>query len=193
MGMRSILILLGGTAVAVAAAACSTPSSGGPAASSTVTVTASATPTTVTATTSTTVPATASPADNKSCDLLRPDIAKRFAGDDAQRKLSYEGDPPVPVGDSACYYDGSKGSVGLTVLSGPSDSMKHFNVIRPDNRDATLPYEAYWFGPGVSLVVVKDGQVLDFKFAPKPDDGNLTPETRAADVELANQIVPEVG
>ena len=99
----------------------------------------------------------------------------------------------MPVPDTACVYKGSRGSVELAIDSKPSGPMKHFNVIRADNRDTSLPYEAYWFGPGVSLVVVKDGLVLDFKVAPNPDDGNLTPETRAADVELANQIVPEIG
>jgi hypothetical protein len=165
-----------------------------------VTVTASATPaTTVPATAATTttitVPPSVSPAGNQPCELLTLPIAKEFAGEDAQRRHSYDSDPPVPVGDNACYYQGSAGSVDFSIGPIPSDPtapVNHFHVINPENRDPSLPYDAYWFGPGVSLVVVKNGQMLTFKYAPNPDTGNLTPETRAADVELANQIVPEV-
>jgi TolB protein len=33
-------------------------------------------------------------------------------------------------------------------------------VIRPDNRVDALSYEAYWFGPGESIVAVKDGLLI---------------------------------
>jgi hypothetical protein len=201
MTMRTLLIALGGAALVTGVAACSTPNTGGPAAPSTVTVTASAAPTTtvptatVGATTTVTVPSGASPAGIRPCELLTLPIAKKFAGEDAQRRLSYDSDPPVPVGDNACFYEGSSGSVEFSVGPIPSDPtapVNHFHVINPENRDPSLPYDGYWFGPGVALVVVKNGQMLTFKVAPNPDTGNLTPETRAADVELANQIVPKV-
>jgi hypothetical protein len=200
MTMRKLLIVLGGAVLVTGVAACSTPNAGGPAAASTVTVTASAAPTatvpaTAATTTTVTVAPSAGPAGNQPCELLTLSIAKTFAGDDAQRRHSYDSDPPVPVGDNACFYEGSAGSVDFSIGPIPSDPtapVNHFHVINPENRDLSLPYDAYWFGPGVSLVVVKNGQMLTFKYAPNPDTGNLTPETRAADVELANQIVPEV-
>ena len=193
MTMRKILIVVGGAALVGGVAACSTPNANGPAAPSTVPVTASAAPATTTVHAPT---PTASPVGNQPCELLTLPIAKQFAGDDAQRRLTYDGtDPPVAVGDDSCYYSGSAGSVEFAVGPIPSDPtapVNHFHVIRPENRDPSLSYEGYWFGPGVSLVVVKNGMMLTFKVAPNPDTGNLTPETRAADVELANQIVPEV-
>ena len=140
--------------------------------------------------------ASASPASNQPCELLTLPIAKTFAGDDAERRLSYDDtDPPVAVGDNGCYYSGSTGSVEFQIGPIPSDPtapVNHFHVIQPENRDPSLPYEAYWFGPGVSLIVVKNAQLLIFKVAGKPDTGNLDEPTRAADVELANQIVPLV-
>ena len=120
-------------------------------------------------------------------------IAKKFAGDDAQRRLSYDSDPPVPVGDTGCFYEGSMGSVLFSVDPIPDDPtapVNHFNVIRPENRDPALSYDAYWFGPGVSLIVVKNGLMLTFKVSPRPDTGNLDPETRAADSELAKPDRP---
>jgi hypothetical protein len=173
--MRNMLIVLGVAAVATGTAGCSTPSDSGPAAASTVTVT---------------------PTGNQPCELLTLAIAKKFAGDDAQRRLSYDDtDPPVPVGDPGCYYSGSTGSVEFRVGPVPDDPtapVNHFHVIEPGNRDTDFPYAAYWFGPGVSLIVVKNGMMLTFKVSPRPDTGNLDPATRAADTELANQIVPAV-
>jgi hypothetical protein len=207
MAMRNTLIVLGGAALVAGTAACTTPNAGGPAAPSTVTVTAAPAPTAsssphattapaTAATTTITVPPSASPASNQPCELLTLSIAEKFAGDDAQRRLSYDDtDPPVAVGDNGCYYSGSTGSVEFRVGPVPDDPtapVNHFHVIAPGNRDTDLPYEAYWFGPGVSLIVVKNGLMLTFKVTPRPDTGNLTPETRAADIELANQIVPEV-
>jgi hypothetical protein len=187
MSMRKILIVCGGAALVSGVAGCSTGSE--PPAPSTLTVTASAAP-------ATTVPASASPASSRPCELLTLSIAKTFAGDDAQRRLSYDDtNPPVAVGDNGCYYSGSTGSVEFRIGPIPSDStapVNHFHVIQPENRDPSLPYEAYWFGPGVSLIVVKNEQMLTFKVAGNPDTGNLDEPTRAADVELANQIVPLV-
>jgi hypothetical protein len=197
MSMRKILIVCGGAALVTGVAGCTTGSE--PAAPSTVTVTASAAPaTTVPAgpTTTVTVPPSASPAGNQACELLTLPIAKTFAGDDAQRRLSYDDtEPPVAVGDNGCYYSGKTGSVEFRIGPIPSDPtapVNHFHVIQPENRDASVPYEAYWFGPGVSLIVVKNAQMLTFKVAGHPDTGNLDDPTRAADVELANQIVPLV-
>ena len=201
MAMRYVLIVLGTAALVTGMAGCTTQSGGGSAAPSTVTVTASATPApspqaTAGATTTITVPPSVSPAGNQPCELLTLSIAKAFAGDDAQRRLSYDGtDPPVSVGDNGCYYQGSAGSVEFRVGPIPDDPtapVNHFHVIRPENRDPSLGYDGYWFGPGVSLIVVKNALMLTFKFSPRPDTGNLDEATRAADVELANQIVPAV-
>lgn len=201
MAMRYVLITLGTVALVTGTAGCTTQSGGGPAAPSTVTVTASATPApspqaTAGATTTITVPPSVSPAGNEPCELLTLSIAKSFAGDDAQRRLSYDGtDPPVSVGDNGCYYTGGAGSVEFRIGPIPDDPtapVNHFHVIRPENRDPSLPYDAYWFGPGVSLIVVKNGLMLTFKTSGRPDTGNLDEATRAADVELANQIVPAV-
>ncbi|MFG1931413.1 hypothetical protein ACGFK1_12265 [Mycobacterium sp. NPDC048908] len=183
MAMREVLIVFG--TAAFVTAGCTTPNGGGQAAPSTLTVTTSATPS-----------PSVTPAGTQPCDLLTPVIAAKFAGDDAQRRLAYDDtDPPVAVRDKGCYYTGSMGSVEFRLDPIPTDPtapVNLFHVINPENRDASLPYDAYWFGPGVSLVVVKNGQMLTFKVAPNPDTGNLDDATRAADVELANQIVPSV-
>lgn len=198
MSMRKMLIVCVGAALVTGVAGCTAQSE--PPAPSTVTVTASAAPATVPATVSVTtavpVPPSASPAGDQPCELLTVPIAKTFAGDDAQRRLSYDDtEPPVAVGDNGCYYSGSTGSVEFRIGPVPSDPtapVNHFHVIQPENRDPSLPYEAYWFGPGVSLIVVKNAQMLTFKVAGNPDTGNLDEPTRAADVELADQIVPLV-
>ena len=200
MAMRYVLIVLATVALVTGTAGCTTQSGGDSAAPSTLTVTASATPApspqaTAGATSTITVPPSASPAGNQPCELLTLSIAKMFAGDDAERRLSYDTDPPVSVGDNGCFYEGSTGSVEFRIGPIPDDPtapVNHFHVIRPENRDPSLPYDGYWFGAGVSLVVVKNGLMLTFKFSPRPDTGNLDEATRAADVELANQILPAV-
>jgi hypothetical protein len=128
------------------------------------------------------------------CDLLTPEVAKKFVGEDAQRRLAYEARPPVPVGDEACYYTGATREIEVSIFPRPSDPtapVNHFHVIRPDNRVHAVSYEAYWFGPGESIVAVKDGLLISVKVA--NIKGDWTDQDRADDIELANLVVPQVG
>jgi hypothetical protein len=128
------------------------------------------------------------------CDLLTPEVAKKYVGEDAQRQLAYDARPPVPVSDDACYYTGATREIEVSIFPRPSDPtapVNHFNVIRPDNRVDALSYEAYWFGPGESIVAVKDGLLISVKVA--NIKGSWTDQDRADDIELANLVVPRVG
>src|SRR5262249_30752080 len=140
--------------------ACHTPSS------PSVTTTATAPPTSTTAA-SATPSSTASIAPSSAtaptsagltrqpCDLLTPEVAKKYVGEDAKRQLAYAANPPVSVGDDACYYTGATREIEVSIFPRPTDPtapVNHFNVIRPDNRVDALSYEAYWFGPGESIV-----------------------------------------
>lgn len=132
------------------------------------------------------------------CELLSPPLAKTFAGDDAQRQLSLGSTPPIPVGDHACFYKGGQRSVLFSINTLPTDpdaSVKHFHVIRPENRIADLPYEAYWFAAGESLVVVKNGLLLGFKVSDNPASpgAHINQDRKADDIKLADEIVPRVG
>ena len=144
---------------------------------------------------SVTTTATAQPAlTRRPCDLLTPEVAKKYVGADAQRQFAYQADPPVPVGDDACYYTGATREIEVSIFPRPTDPtapVNHFHVIRPDNRVAALGYEAYWFGPGESIVAVKDGLVITVKVA--NINGDWTDQDRADDIELANLVVPRVG
>ena len=200
------LTALMGAAVIAAATACQTPSS--PSVTTTVTAPPAAT-TTVrvsTATASATPSATASAAPSRTaapttaaqtthpCDLLTPDVARKYVGDDAQRQFSYDGHPPVPVGDGACFYTGTTREIEVSIRPRPTDPtapINHFHVISPDNRVDALGFEAYWFGPGESLVAVKDGLVVSVKVA--NIKGDWSDQDRADDVELAKLVVPRVG
>ena len=76
----------------------------------------------------------------------------------------------------------------------PTDStapINHFHVIGPDNRVADPGFEAYWFGPGESIVAVKDGLLVSVKVA--NIKGGWSDQDRADDIELANLVVPGVG
>lgn len=128
------------------------------------------------------------------CDLLTPDVARKYLGDDAQRQFSYDGHPPVPVGDGACYFTGATREIEVSIRPRPTDPtapINHFHVISPDNRIDALGFEAYWFGPGESIVAVKDGLVVSVKVA--NIKGGWSDQDRADDVELAKLVVPRVG
>jgi hypothetical protein len=128
------------------------------------------------------------------CDLLTPDVARKYVGDDAQRQLTYDADPPVPVGDDACYYTGATREVEVSIFPRPTDPtapVNHFHVIAPGNRVDGVSYEAYWFGPGESIVAVKDGLLVSVKVA--NIKSAWTDQDRADDIELANLVVAQVG
>jgi hypothetical protein len=132
------------------------------------------------------------------CELLSETIAKQFAGDDAQRQLTADSNPPLPVGDTACFYQGSSRSVFFSINPMPTDPsapVNHFHVIQPQNQIPGPAYAAYWFGPGESVYVVKEGLLLDFKVQDNP--GLPSPRSieqlKADDIRLADQIVPRVG
>jgi hypothetical protein len=206
MATRTPLIALTGAAVIAVAAGCGT--------SNTPTQTATSAPTSAAPASATASaspaqpPAQPSPVPTTSptglatgstrvpCELLTPTIAKAFAGDDAERQLQLDSDPPLPVGDDACFYKGAAGSVMFTITpmpSDPDDPVNHFHVIRPENQIPGLAYKAYWFGAGESLVVVKDGLLLDFKVSGNPAGAETYQERRDHDIKLADQIVPRVG
>jgi hypothetical protein len=175
-----------GAAVITAVAACQTPS----------------TPT-VTTTVSSIAPSSVAPSSptptsvaltRQPCDLLTPEVAKKYVGDDAQRQLTYESNPPVPVGDDGCYYTGDTRSVSVEVFPVPTDPtapVNHFHVIRPENRVEGVDYEAYWFAAGESLVAVKDGLLISVNVSNR--SAAQTDQDRADDIELANLVVPQVG
>ena len=73
----------------------------------------------------------------------------------------------------------------------PTAPVNHFHVIQPQNQVDALSYEAYWFGPGESIVAVKDGLLISVKVA--NSEGGWTDQDRADDIELANLVVPQVG
>jgi hypothetical protein len=126
--------------------------------------------------------------------LLTPSIAKTFAGEDAERQLSFS-DPPAPVGDDACYYTGSTRSVYFSIGPIPTDSsapVNHFHVIKPENQIPGLAYTAYWFHAGESLLVVKNDLLLTFSVR-KSGVYQLSPDIQADDLRLADLIVPRVG
>lgn len=191
MSSRTWALALTGAAVVISVAACQTPS----------TPPASTTPSSVapsSTTPSSTAPPTPTPTSialtRQPCDLLTPEVAKKYVGDDAQRQLSYDSNPPVPVGDNGCYYTGDKRSVTVEVYPVPTDPtapVNHFHVIAPENRVEGVDYEAYWFGAGESLVAVKDGLLISVNVSNSL--ASQTDQDRADDVELANLIVPQVG
>ncbi len=128
------------------------------------------------------------------CDVLTPDVARQYLGEDAQRQFAYDGRPPVPVGHDACYYTGATREIEVAIRPRPTDPtapINHFHVISPDNRVADLGFEAYWFGPGESIVAVKDGLVISVKVA--NIKGSWSDQDRADEIELANLVVPRVG
>ena len=128
------------------------------------------------------------------CDLLTPVVAAKYVGGDALRQFTYDGHPPVPVGDGACCYTGDTREIEVSIHPRPTDPtapINHFHVISPDNRVDALDFEAYWFGPGESMVAVKDGLVISLKVA--NIKGDWTDRDRADDIELANLVVPRVG
>ncbi len=205
------MVLLGGAAIA-SAAACHT--SGTPAATTTVTVSAApssttssgAAPSAATSSVATSSVATSSIATSsvaaptsaaltrRPCDLLTPEVAKKYVGDDAERQFSYDSNPPVPVDDNACYYTGATREVEVSIYPRPTDPtapVNHFHVISPGNRVDAVGYEAYWFGPGESIIAVKDGLLIGVKVA--QIKGSWTDQDRADDIELANLVVPRVG
>jgi hypothetical protein len=127
------------------------------------------------------------------CDLLTPAVAKKYVGDNAQRQLTRDS-PPRRVGDDACYYTGDTRSVSVSIFpvpSNPTAPVNHFDVIAPRNRIAGLSFDAYWFGPGESLVAVRDGLLISVSVKTNPEN-TWTDQDRSDDLELANTIVPQV-
>jgi hypothetical protein len=188
MTSRTALITLAGaTMIAIAACSTNTPT----AVPSTVTVTAPA------SSTAQPSPTAAAPSTTRvPCELLTPDLAKEAIGDDAQRQLQLDSAPPQPVGDDACFYKGAAGTVEFTITPMPADPdapVNHFHVIQPENRIPDLAYEAYWFGAGESVVVVKDGLLLTFDVSDNRSDTSTYEVLRDKDIKLADQIVPRVG
>jgi hypothetical protein len=191
LAIATLAIAVLGAAAITSVAACQTPST--PAVTTTPSSTApsSTTP-------SSSAPPSATPTSialtRQPCDLLTPEVAKKYAGDDAQRQLTYESNPPVPVGDNACYYTGSTRSVSVEVAQVPTDPtapVNHFHVIRPENRVEGVDYEAYWFAAGGSLVAVKDGFLISVNVSNK--GATQTDQDRTDDIDLANLVVPQVG
>ena len=201
MIIRKLLILLTTATVAVGTAACGT-STTPPAATSTVTVTQS--PSATTASPATSAPSTSATASSPAptsaaltrqpCDLLTPELARKYAREDVQRQSTYDSDPPLAVEDTSCYYKGNTREVSVDIYPRPTDPtapINHFSVIRPDNRVDGVAYEAYWFAPAESLVAVKGDLLIVVKVA-----GITTSQSgqdRADDIELANLVVPQVG
>src|ERR1700739_4780127 len=107
MTTRIILIALTSAAVIAGAAGCSK-SSGPTSAQSS----AAAAPTNAAQSTAGTT--------RDPCDLLSQPIAKQFAGDDAARQLTVDSNPPLPVGDTACFYQGSSRSVFFSINPMPT-------------------------------------------------------------------------
>jgi hypothetical protein len=195
MFTRTLPTMFVTVAVIAAAAACQGTST--PTATTTPSVEASSTAPSGTASASA-IPTSAAPTraalSKQPCDLLTPAVAKKYVGDDAQRQLTYDSDPPVPVGDDACYYKGSTREVSVEIYPRPTDPtapVNHFHVIQPQNQVDALSYEAYWFGPAESIVAVKDGLLISVKVA--NSEGGWTDQDRADDIELANLVVPQVG
>ena len=137
---------------------------------------------------------TSAPLTQQPCDVLTPALAEQFVGDDAERQFSYNVDPPVRVGDNSCLYTGATREIEVMIYprpTNPTAPVNHFNVISPGNRVVELGFEAYWFGPGESIVAVKDGLLIQVKVA--NIKGSWTAQDRADDVDLANLVVPQVG
>jgi hypothetical protein len=186
MSARTVAITLVGAAVVTVVAACETPSSPPATTTSPSVAPSSAAPSSPTAMS---VALTRQP-----CDLLTPEVAQKYVGEDAQRQLTDDSNPPVPVGDNGCYYTGDKRSVTVEIYPVPSDPtapVNHFNVMRPENRVEGVDYEAYWFGAGESLVALKEGLLISVNVSNRLS--SQTEQDRADDVELANMIVPQVG
>lgn len=77
----------------------------------------------------------------------------------------------------------------------PNAPVNHFNVIQPQNEIAGHAYAAYWFGPGESVYVVKDGLLLNFNVQDNPGSPSArsVDELKADDIKLADEIVPRAG
>jgi hypothetical protein len=196
MTTRTILIALTSAGLIAGSAGCGKSSS--PASTPTPTPSGTASPQPTAAAPSTTAAQSAAGTTREPCELLSETVAKQFAGDDAQRQLTVDSNPPLPVGDTACFYLGSSRSVFFSINPMPTDPnapVNHFHVIQPQNQIPGPAYAAYWFGPGESVNVVKDGLLLDFKVQDNP--GSPRPrsvdELKADDIKLADQIVPRVG
>jgi hypothetical protein len=128
MSARILLTAFISAAAIAGLSACHTPT----APSVTTTVTAPPAPTTAAsaasssaaslAPSSATAPTGAAPTTaaltRRPCDLLTPEVAKKYVGEDAQRQLAYDAHPPVPVGDDACYYAGATREIEVSIFGG---------------------------------------------------------------------------
>jgi hypothetical protein len=128
------------------------------------------------------------PPAHQPCELLNPTLARQFAGADAIRQ---------PAPDTECVYRGSARTVSFAInpnSGDPSAPINHFGVLRPENQIPDLPYNAYWFAAGTSLVVVKDGLLLVFTLSDNPvfPTAQINQHRKTEDIALADQIVPRV-
>ncbi|MUL83715.1 MULTISPECIES: hypothetical protein [unclassified Mycolicibacterium] len=122
------------------------------------------------------------------CELLTPALARQFAGADVQQQ---------PSGDTVCTYTGATRSVSVSVNplpTNPDAPVNHFSVIRPENQIPGVEYQAYWFAAASSVVVVKDGLLLEFRVSDNPmlPRAQIVQHRKAEDIRLADQIVPRV-
>lgn len=132
------------------------------------------------------------------CELLTESIAKQFAGDDAKRQSTLDSSPKTQLGDDVCLYKSATRSVWLSINPVPTAGdgpLRHFHVIRPENRIPGPTYEAYWFAPGDSVVVIKNGLVLEFRVSDNPysKGAQINQHRQAEDIRLADLIAPRVG
>ena len=58
-----------------------------------------------------------------------------------------------------------------------------------------LACKAYWFAPPDSLVVIKNGLLLEFRVSDNPGSpgAQINQDRKAEDIKLADEIVPRVG
>jgi hypothetical protein len=190
LGARAALGALASVVTVAGIAGCETPSAlrgQAPSLASTVS-TASAGPTTSTG--------DSTGLTRKPCELLNLTLAREFVGEDAQRQLTWDSTPPLPVGDDACAYKSSTRTVSFTIDTPPTNPnapLEHFHVINPNNRVPGVGYDAYWFGAAQSLVVLKNGLVLGFKVDDVFSSADVDQWRQADEIKLADQIVPSVG
>src|SRR5262249_51196048 len=123
------------------------------------------------------------------CELLTPELARQFVGSEAERQ---------PSGTGACSYAGTTRTVSVSVNplpAKPDAPVNHFSVIRPENRIPGVDYQAYWFAAASSVVVVKDGLLLEFRVSDVPmlPRAQIIQDRKSEGIRLAEQIVPRVG
>ena len=118
MVTRTLVVAAAGVVIAVGAAGCASPT--GQTAPTPTTATSTSAPPQRNSAETQPSPTTTAPTSSDSglttepCQLLTPSLAEQYAGNDADRRMVL-GDPPVPVGGGACYYEGTAGSVLFSI------------------------------------------------------------------------------